>query len=961
MLIRPGRVGRFQSFKKGDSVAGTFLPSVGTSPTGVMGLQKLISNYNGPAVRVVRMSDSVEMDVGFVGQAFDLASALTFQGASVLNVKTFYDQTGNGNHLIQTTTAQQPVLWLGDGGPVLKAALESTTRRMLIPNTLQADRQNTSIFMVARTPSEAVGVGMWEFGDLTNLYDLGLRSYSSHLNINPIYDSTIPNPVTDNFNTVNVANMSIMGLVSSPSKMTVHRDEQTIDFPAATSKSMVLGGQMGNTHTSAGRFDTVAFVFYPAALSDADTLSVKNALRDVTGSLLFTSTYGLCAQGDSITFGTGSSNNRTVTAAIQAYTGRTVPVRNIGIGGTTAAGRETFWDGSAGKFQVSGKPNYLRFHYGRNDIKLGSDSATTITAVKGCLTSARAVFTKVIVVTALPNVPADWTPTMETYRQELNAWIRSDPRDAGGVRYFDAIDDLAMDPILGDAATLAGQGAHDTTLFPDYLHPSEKSIKERMAPAWAASLLNVGQAVETPVVVGSPVVSSAPVITGTAQVDQTLTATCGGWSNIPGTGVFSIIPANYRYQWKAAGVAISGATFNTYKPVAGDVGKTLTCEVTASNSAASVVSASAATAAVTAASVAPINTVAPAVTGTTVVGNTLSATTGTWSNGPTGYTYQWYWADTNAAISGATASTYVLVSGDVGHTLKCVVTATNAAGSTTASSNTSTTVTAVVTGLLIDNLTAAPLAAYSLRKLRSGYTGACLKVRRSTDDATQDIGFGSDGGIDKTALIAFVTSSGANTSANGFVDTWYDQVGTNNWTQPTASVQPTIVSSGVVSMKGSLPALYMNSAYMLSNLTASPASNTRSVFNVSAHENSSNGDILTSPSTGGYSLRWGSSQFLQLLKIGTLIATGTVGSTVSVYNTHYCTFNGSAYAFGVNGANGGSGTSANTFTAGLTSRIGQITGGAQNQCEMIVFDGAIPNGTDMSTIQASQKAYWGTP
>lgn len=37
----------------------------------------------------------------------------------------------------------------------------------------------------------------------------------------------------------------------------------------------------------------------------------------------------------------------------------------------------------------------------------------------------------------------------------------------------------------------------------------------------------------------------------------------------------------------------------------------------------------------------PVNTVAPAVTGTAQVGQTLSCTTGTWDNSPSGYTYQW--------------------------------------------------------------------------------------------------------------------------------------------------------------------------------------------------------------------------------------------------------------------------------------------------------------------------------
>jgi hypothetical protein len=92
-------------------------------------------------------------------------------------------------------------------------------------------------------------------------------------------------------------------------------------------------------------------------------------------------------------------------------------------------------------------------------------------------------------------------------------------------------------------------------------------------------------------------------------------------------------------------------------------------------------------------------------------------------------------------------------------------------------------------------------AAYSLRKLRSAYTGNAIRVRRSNDNAEQDIGFGLFG-IDTAALISFV---GAN---NGFVTTWYDQSGNNrNSVQTTAANQPQIVSSGSVLILNGLPTI----------------------------------------------------------------------------------------------------------------------------------------------------------
>jgi hypothetical protein len=172
-----------------------------------------------------------------------------------------------------------------------------------------------------------------------------------------------------------------------------------------------------------------------------------------------------------------------------------------------------------------------------------------------------------------------------------------------------------------------------------------------------------------------PVNTVVPTITGTAQVGQTLTASPGAWTNTP---------ASYTYQWNRAGTPIGGATASTYVPVAGDIGNTLTVAVVARNSGGSSTPAtSAATSAVTAAaSGVPANTVLPAISGTPQVGQTLTATNGTWTNSPTSFTYQWNRAGT--AIGGATASTYVPVSADVGNTLTVSVVATNSGGSSSA-------------------------------------------------------------------------------------------------------------------------------------------------------------------------------------------------------------------------------------------------------------------------------------
>ncbi|RDJ93752.1 hypothetical protein B4Q13_19735, partial [Lacticaseibacillus rhamnosus] len=75
---------------------------------------------------------------------------------------------------------------------------------------------------------------------------------------------------------------------------------------------------------------------------------------------------------------------------------------------------------------------------------------------------------------------------------------------------------------------------------------------------------------------------------------------------------------------------------------------------------------------------------------TAMHGDVVSTSNGSWTNSPTSYGYQWQDCDSAGAacanVIGATSSSYMLASSDVGHTIRSVVTAVNAGGSTPASS-----------------------------------------------------------------------------------------------------------------------------------------------------------------------------------------------------------------------------------------------------------------------------------
>ncbi|HET8687965.1 MAG TPA: hypothetical protein VFM18_15115, partial [Methanosarcina sp.] len=237
------------------------------------------------------------------------------------------------------------------------------------------------------------------------------------------------------------------------------------------------------------------------------------------------------------------------------------------------------------------------------------------------------------------------------------------------------------------------------------LNSNLNSIDTRLTTAEAAiTALQAGGA--TGQIPGNTVL---PFISGVAAVGQTLSTTDGSWSGSP---------SYFTYQWKRAGVAITGATNNTYLVASADAGNALTVTVAATNASGTGIATSAATSSVIST---PGNTALPVITGTPAIGQTLTTSNGTWTGSPTGYTYQWQRAGAN--ISGATSSTYILVSADNTYAITCIVTATNASGS---SSATSAAVTAVdiPSVLVIPAISGSPVNGNTVTAAPGTWTGS---------------------------------------------------------------------------------------------------------------------------------------------------------------------------------------------------------------------------------------------
>jgi Cellulase (glycosyl hydrolase family 5) len=178
---------------------------------------------------------------------------------------------------------------------------------------------------------------------------------------------------------------------------------------------------------------------------------------------------------------------------------------------------------------------------------------------------------------------------------------------------------------------------------------------------------------------GAPAGLAPPVISGRPVVGATLKTSTGSWTGEP---------SSFAYQWLrcvSSCAPIAAATAQTYTTVSADDGATITVLVTAANTDGHGSQSAAATAVILAP---PRNLTQPQITGTLRVGATLTASTGTWTDSPSAYSYRWKRCSSSGctAINGATAATYVLVRADRGRRMQVVVTAANAAGATSATS-----------------------------------------------------------------------------------------------------------------------------------------------------------------------------------------------------------------------------------------------------------------------------------
>lgn len=265
-----------------------------------------------------------------------------------------------------------------------------------------------------------------------------------------------------------------------------------------------------------------------------------------------------------------------------------------------------------------------------------------------------------------------------TEHQTLTANVGADPDGAGSAPTFQWFSNgVAIAGATSSTYTLVGADAgRSITVQASYVDAqgfSEGPISAAVGPVVA---VNDGAA--------------SVSVSGTAVEHQVLSAVVGADPDGNGT---------LNYQWLRNGVAIVGATAATYALQAADAGASVSVRVNytdAQGFAESVTSAG--TAAVTA-----VNDGASslAITGSAVVGQTLTRVVGADPDGA-GTAPSTVWFRDGVAIAGATGATYVLTSADIGAAISVQISYADGQGFSELVTSAATAAVTDVTGLVIN-------------------------------------------------------------------------------------------------------------------------------------------------------------------------------------------------------------------------------------------------------------------
>jgi lysophospholipase L1-like esterase len=447
-------VGRVQQSEKSKMTSpfGPYLPGVPFFAGSAS--RRLVAGFSGPAVRLVRVTDSVEQDFSFgtTNDFLDLAAIAAWAGGSELAVKTVYDQAGSGRTLTQSALVNMPRFNpSGENGFATisadhTAAVNNNTPRGLRMAGISLERTACSIFQTERSYFSTNRL----FFELTTSTVSDLRMGGSSTGVITC-GAALPTSAFVK------AQLETHSLVSSSSSMTARIADQVFSGLAATSAKVSTGFNQFTQVSDATKYqasDIYATVIYDTVRADA--ADIHSLLGLIFGEKAPRSRR-IIFDGDSLMCSYGAPRGHNTPWDMDKLLVPRVDFANVATYGFRYVSSVTAVASRVGAIARAANDDLVVVRLGTNDLLADSQTgAQVLTRLQAWLAQLRTVYAGKIAVCTIP--PGFWQDaTKEGNRTDYNALLRSNAASMGVyVAANDTDDAFTAACIAGDASLTAG-------------------------------------------------------------------------------------------------------------------------------------------------------------------------------------------------------------------------------------------------------------------------------------------------------------------------------------------------------------------------------------------------------------------------------------------------------------------------------------------------------------------------